>query len=555
MSHFENLANLLFPEPLKTPQAYEEIYPQRHLSEGARVTRFAPSPTGFLHIGGLFAALVAKRTAMHTKDGVFFLRIEDTDKKREIEGGVDIILSGMKDFGVVPDEGVFAQGDQRGDYGPYMQSERNAIYHTFAKMLVEQGMAYPCFCSAEDLDEMRKKQEDRGLPPGYYGSWAKCRNLSFEEQKSRIENGEEYILRFRSPGDAMKKVVFKDVIKGKIEMPQNIQDIVLLKSDWTPTYHFAHAVDDHLMRTTHVVRGDEWISSVPIHIQLFVACGFKVPNYAHIAPIMKEDNGSRRKLSKRKDPEAAVEYYTQLGYPAESVQEYLLTLANSNFEEWRTGHADVSLDDFLFSLKNMSVSGALFDLMKLEDISKTVISRMDAKRVTNEVTAWAKAYDDALYQILTKDLAYTEAVFSIERGGKKPRKDLAKWSETREYLAYFYDALYTPEYALPENVTAEDAVEILIKYKEIYDTNDNHSEWFAKIRDLGESYGYTPKVKEYRKNPENFKGHVGDVAGLIRIAVTSRTNTPDLYAILATLKQQEVEKRLDDAIAAFGKEA
>lgn len=553
MTDFEKLADLLFGDVDKTPQYYEEKYPQRPLAEGARVSRFAPSPTGFLHIGGLFAAMVAKLNAS-TTNGVFFLRIEDTDKKREITDGVSEIIRGLEAFGVTPDEGVMGFEKEKGDYGPYQQSHRREIYRCFAKGLVLKGLAYPCFCSEDDLTALREQQEKEGVNKGYYGKWARCRDLSFEEQEKLIKEGRPYVLRLRSPGNEEHKISFDDLIKGKIEMPENIMDVVLLKTDGIPTYHFAHAVDDHLMRTTHVIRGDEWIASVPLHIQLFKCCGFKVPKYAHIAPIMKEENGGKRKLSKRKDPEAAVTYYSQEGYPKESVIEYLLTLANSNFEDWRKTNKTAPQSAFPFNLKKMSASGALFDLAKLNDVSKNVISVMSAEEVYTLVTDWAKEYNEKLYGLLTRDPEFSTKLFSIDRGTAKPRKDIAKWSEIENYCEYFFDELYTPDYTMPENVSNEEASAILKKYLEAYSHSQDKDGWFDTVKSICEPLGYTPNVKEYKKNPEAYKGHVGDVSSVIRIAVTSRRNTPDLYAIMQLLGEDKVRERIAAAIKACGGE-
>lgn len=553
MNDFEKLANLLFSDIDKTPEYYEQLYPQRPLKEGARVSRFAPSPTGFLHIGGLFAAMVAKLNAS-TTNGVFFLRIEDTDKKREITDGVSEIIKGLEAFGVTPDEGVMGFEKEEGNYGPYQQSHRREIYRCFAKDLVLKGLAYPCFCSEEELNALREKQEAESVNKGYYGKWAHCRNLSYEEQEKLIKEGKPYVLRLRSPGNEEHKISFDDLIKGKIEMPENIMDVVLLKTDGIPTYHFAHAVDDHLMRTTHVIRGDEWIASVPLHIQLFKCCGFKVPKYAHIAPIMKEENGGKRKLSKRKDPEAAVTYYSQEGYPKESVIEYLLTLANSNFEDWRKTNKTAPQSAFPFNLKKMSASGALFDLAKLNDVSKNVISVMSAEEVYNLVTDWAKEYNEKLYALLTRDPEFSTKLFSIDRGTAKPRKDIAKWSEIESYCEYFFDELYTADYTMPENVSNEEAAAILKKYLEVYSHSQDKDGWFDTVKSICEPLGYTPNVKEYKKNPEAYKGHVGDVSSVIRIAVTSRRNTPDLYAIMQLLGEEKVRERIAAAIKACGGE-
>lgn len=553
MNDFEKLANLLFSDIDKTPEYYEQLYPQRPLKEGARVSRFAPSPTGFLHIGGLFAAMVAKLNAS-TTNGVFFLRIEDTDKKREITDGVSEIIKGLEAFGVTPDEGVMGFEKEEGNYGPYQQSHRREIYRCFAKDLVLKGLAYPCFCSEEELNALREKQEAESVNKGYYGKWAHCRNLSYEEQEKLIKEGKPYVLRLRSPGNEEHKISFDDLVKGKIEMPENIMDVVLLKTDGIPTYHFAHAVDDHLMRTTHVIRGDEWIASVPLHIQLFKCCGFKVPKYAHIAPIMKEENGGKRKLSKRKDPEAAVTYYSQEGYPKESVIEYLLTLANSNFEDWRKTNKTAPQSAFPFNLKKMSASGALFDLAKLNDVSKNVISVMSAEEVYNLVTDWAKEYNEKLYALLTRDPEFSTKLFSIDRGTAKPRKDIAKWSEIESYCEYFFDELYTADYTMPENVSNEEAAAILKKYLEVYSHSQDKDGWFDTVKSICEPLGYTPNVKEYKKNPEAYKGHVGDVSSVIRIAVTSRRNTPDLYAIMQLLGEEKVRERIAAAIKACGGE-
>ena len=550
MNDNEKLAELLFPQITKSIEDYEELYPARRLKEGARVTRFAPSPTGYLHIGGLFGALVDVLTAKAT-GGISYLRIEDTDKKREIEDGVSAVINGFKAFGIEFDEGVCGYGEEKGDYGPYTQSKRVEIYHTVAKELVRQGLAYPCFCTAEELSLLREKQEKEGaLMWGYFGKWAKCRGLTYDEIEKNIKDGKPYVLRFRSNGDENKRIFFDDIIRGKIEMPENVIDEVLLKSDGVPTYHFAHVCDDHFMRTTHVIRGEEWISSVPKHIALFKACGFRVPKYAHTPQLMKidEQDGTKRKFSKRKDPEAAVSYFVEQGFPKESLIEYIMTLLNSNFEDWRRANKTADAFSFPFNLKKMSASGCLFDLVKLMDVSKNVISTMKAETIYERLTEWAKNYDEDFYALLTRDKDYAVNILNIDREVPKPRKDIAKWNEVKDYISYFYGELYAPDHTLPQNINRQDAADILEAYLKVVDTDDDKDTWFAKIKALCEPLGFTPNVKEYKKNPEAYKGHVGDVSTVIRIALTSRTNTPDLHAITALLGDAEVKSRLQNTL-------
>ena len=546
MTDCKKIAELIFADVEHNADYYEELYPARNLPEGARVTRFAPSPTGYLHFGGLYAGFASKLTALST-NGVFMLRIEDTDKKREVEDGVTGIVTGLKAFGVTPDEGVDGYDSESGSYGPYTQSIRRPIYRAFAKKLMEEGKAYPCFCTPEDLEDIRNRQENEDIK-GYYGAYAKCRDLNDDEIIEKINAGIPYTVRLRSMGDIQRKITFDDMIKGKIEMSENVNDVVILKTDGIPTYHFAHAVDDHLMHTTHVVRGDEWIASVPLHIELFKTLGFKPVKYAHIAPIMKEENGGKRKLSKRKDPEANVSYYIEKGYPEASVKEYMLTILNSNFEEWRKANKTEDTAKFPFNLKKMSVSGALFDMIKFNDVSKNVISVMTNEQVYDLVVAWAKDYDKELYELFVADSEKAKAILNIDRDNPKPRKDIACWEEVRNYVAFFYNELYTADYTLPENISKEDAVNILTKYKELYSATDSKEEWFQKIKDLCGECGFTPNVKEYKQNPEAFKGHVGDVSTVIRLAITSRTNTPDLYYIMQILGQDEVMRRIDNMI-------
>ena len=546
---YKDLANLIFPDA-KEISYYEEKYPERNLPEGAVVTRFAPSPTGFVHIGGLYQALVARTVAEKT-GGVFLLRVEDTDQKREVENGVTGIVNSLKDFDMAPDEGMISDTEEIGNYGPYKQSLRKEIYQAYAKYLLEQGKAYPCFCTPDDLEEIRNKQEAAKLRTGYYGVWAKCRNLSVEEMAEKVKAGEPYIIRFKSPGREDRKIKHKDVIKGNVDFPENDQDIIIIKSDGLPTYHFAHAVDDHLMHTTHVIRSDEWLSSVPLHLQLFHELGFKAPKYAHISPIMKNDNGGKRKLSKRKDPEAAVSYYKEQGIPTDAVKEYLLNIANSTFENWRRANSDKKIEEFDFQLNKMSVSGALFDMIKLLDIGKTVISKMTAEDVYEKALKWAEEYDNELADLL-KDKEYALKIFGIERGNKKPRKDIAKWSDVKENISYMYDSEFyknTQEYPYqPAISNKEDISKILDLYIEkYYDENDDKQTWFDKIKEVAGKMGYAKEVKEFKANPGMYKAHVGDVSTVLRVALTSRTNTPDMYEIMQVLGKDRIAKRFEVA--------
>ena len=547
--NYKELADLIFPDA-KEIAYYEEKYPERNLPEGAIVSRFAPSPTGFVHIGGLYQALVAIEASRKT-GGVFFLRVEDTDQKREIENGVTDIVNSLKDFDMAPDEGMISDTEEIGKYGPYKQSLRKEIYQAYAKYLLEQGKAYPCFCTPEEDEERRAKQEAAKIRPGYYGVWAKCRNLTVEEMAEKIKNGEHYIIRFKSPGREDRKIKHKDVIKGNVDFPENDQDIVIIKADGLPTYHFAHAVDDHLMRTTHVIRSDEWLSSVPLHLQLFHELGFKAPKYAHISPIMKNDNGNKRKLSKRKDPEAAVSYYKEEGIPVNAVKEYLLNIANSTFENWRRANPDKNMDEFDFQLNKMSVSGALFDMVKLLDIGKTVISKMTAEEVYENALNWAKEYDNELYEML-QDKEYSLKVFGIERGNKKPRKDISKWSDVKNSIIYMYDNKFLNDDVVYEygKISDKNAINKLIKeyVTEYFDINDDKDTWFNKIKDLAEKNGYAREVKEFKANPEKYPGHVGDVSTVIRVSLTGRQNTPDMYEIMEVLGEESVVNRFNKAI-------
>ena len=540
----KELANLIFPD-VKDYTYYEEKYPERNLPEGAEVVRVAPSPTGFIHIGGLFQGIVARTIADKTK-GVFFVRIEDTDQKRKIENGAEEILKAFYDYGLAPDETAGLDGIDLGNYGPYVQSERMEIYKSYAKKLLEEGNAYPCFCTPEDLETIRSNQERAKERTGYYGKWAKCRNMPIDMAAEKIKNGDPYIIRFKSPGNPEKKIKFKDVIKWSIEFPENDLDIIIIKSDGLPTYHFAHLVDDHLMRTTLVTRSDEWVSSVPLHLQLFYVAGFKAPRYAHTAPLLKQDGDSKRKLSKRKDPEAAVSFYTEQGIPKDSVKEYLMNIANSGFELWRKQNKDLPLEDFPFDIKKMGVSGALFDMVKMADVSKNVISKYTAERVYDEAYKWGKVYDEELVEMLdNKD--YALKVLGIERGNQKPRKDIAKWSDVKDIIYYMYPEKYDKitefEY---QKINDKEEIDKIIKtyFEKYFDYNDDKEVWFNKIKDLSEELGYAREVKEFKANPDGYKGHVGDISTVIRVKLTGRCNTPDLYEIMRVLGKDEILRRV-----------
>lgn len=541
---YEKLAELIFPDVKETVQDLEKRFPKRNLKENAQVTRFAPSPTGYMHIGGLYAGLISSKFAKQS-EGVFYLRIEDTDKKRELEGGVSEIINALKVFGINFDEGPFDGGEYL--YAPYKQSERKDIYHICAKELMKKGFAYPCFAAAEDLEEIRKTQEEAKIDIGYYGEYAKSRNLSYEEIKENIEKGKEYVVRLKSPGKPENRIIYHDDVRGEIEMPENFMDIVLLKSDGIPTYHFAHTVDDHFMRTTLVVRGDEWLSSYPIHKQLFEVCGFEKVDYVHIAPIMKMDGSSKRKLSKRKDPEAGVNYYVEQGFPKEAVIEYLFTIANSNYEEWRMANPDKSNDEFKLTLEKMTNSGALFDIVKLTDISKEVISKKSVDECYENIKEWSAVYDKNLNEFaVSNEEMFKETIKLWKFNNGKVRKDIAKWSE----LSVQYDYLYSNfeklaiNYEFDEKYTKDQIKEVILKYLDDFYIGKDANAWFEKMKELGTSLGYCANMKEYKKNKEAYKGSVADVCGILRVAVTGRKNSPDLYTILTILGENEVKTRL-----------
>lgn len=541
----KKMAELLLPDVDKTPEYYENLYPERNLPEGAKVTRLGPSPTGFIHLGNLFGAITDERLA-HLSGGVFFLRIEDTDQKREVEGAVDVVINTLRYFGVEFDEGATSDGEI-GAYGPYRQRQRAEIYQTFAKALIEKGLAYPCFCTEEELTAMREKQTELKENFGYYGKWAVHRNITVDEAKKNIDEGKPFVIRFRAPENTGKTFSVTDAIRGELTMPENEQDVVILKSDGIPTYHFAHVIDDHLMRTTHVVRGEEWLATLPIHVQLFRALGFKTPTYCHTAQLMKIDNGIKRKLSKRKDPELSLDYYKSEGYLTGAVWEYLMTVLNSNYEQWRMDNPEKDIKEFPFTAKKMGISGSLFDIDKLNDVSKNYLATLDAETVYEYITAWARECDEEYYNLLTRDKEFSLGMIAIGRGGEKPRKDISHWKQSKDFYSFFFDELFKIEDSFPENVSEEDRKTILQKYMETYDHNDDQSTWFSKVRALGEELGYAPQPKLYKKNPEMYKGHVGDVSGVIRVAITGRTNSPDIWCVQQVLGEKRSMERIRGA--------
>ena len=544
----KDLADLIFPNITKTIEDYEKMYPKRDLPDGAVVTRFAPSPTGFVHMGSLLAAFIERKAAKDT-NGVFYLRIEDTDQERKVENGIVGITTDLKNFGIDIDEGAISETEEKGLYGPYIQSDRKEIYHAFIKHFIENDMAYPCFCSKEELEDIRNAQEKRKDRIGYYGRYAKCRKIPVSDAYEKIKNGEKYIIRLKSKGDFERKIKVKDAVKGIVSFPENDMDIVIMKQDGLPTYHFAHLVDDYLMRTTHVIRGDEWLSSVPVHVQLFEMLGVKAPTYAHISPIMKEENGIKRKLSKRKDPEAAMSYYHEKGIPTDAVKLYLMTLANTNFEQWWDANKDKTIDDFEFSFNKISKSGGLFDVEKLMNISRNYLSRIKAIEFYDMLVKYAKEYDNEFYELITKYKDFTIGLLNIEREQKKPRKDYAAFSDVKSLVWYMYDELFDKHDKNYEftNITDKDEIINIMKtyVEKYYDENDDQSTWFEKIKDLSEEFGYAREVKEYKENPDSYKGHVGDVSMVIRVALTTKSMTPNLYDIMKLFGKEKIIKRIE----------
>ena len=544
---YKKLAEMLFPDIKTTVSYYEdEVFPKRNLKEGSCVTRLGPSPTGFIHLGNLYGAFVDERLA-HQSEGVFMLRIEDTDEKRKVEGAVETIITSLKFFGLNFDEGALIDGE-KGNYGPYYQSNRVEIYKCFAKHLVEMGRAYPCFCSEEELEETRKQQEAETVNTGYYGKWAKDRNITIEEVQAHLDKGDNFVMRFRSNGTMEGTFKITDAIRGELEIHENYQDVVILKTNGIPTYHFAHVVDDHLMRVTHVVRGEEWLSTLPIHYELFKTLGWETPVYSHTAHLMKMDNGSKRKLSKRKDPELGLGYYMDLGYHPAAVREYLLTILNSNYEEWRINNPDVDAEKFEFSLNKMSNSGALFDLDKLNNICKDVLLKITVEEIYEFLVNWAKNHKADIVNLLTENKESVIKLLSVGRSGDKPRKDLMYCEQIFNFIKYFFDEHFVIEDKYPENINEEDAKTILKSYLATYNHSDDQSQWFDKIRVIAEENGYAAKPKDYKKNPDLYKGHVGDVSSVIRIAVIGRATSPDIWEIQQIMGENKVRERVQRSI-------
>ena len=543
---YQALAQLLFPNVTETCEEVEARFPGRNLPEGAVVSRMAPSPTGFVHLGNLVQGTISERLA-HQSGGVLFLRVEDTDAKREVPGAVEVLIDTLKHYGIQFDEGATHEGDA-GNYGPYRQRQRAAIYHVFAKKLVSEGKAYPCFCTEEELTAMREQQETAKVNFGYYGQYAIWRDRSLEDVQAQLAAGNPWVLRFRSTGNIENQFKFDDVVKGKLTITENDIDHVLLKSDGIPTYHFAHAVDDHLMHTTHVVRGDEWMATLPFHIQLFQALGFKLPKYVHIGPLMKMDGTSKRKLSKRKDPELALTYYKAEGFPIAAVREYIMTILNSNFEDWRRANPDTDLDEFKFSPKKLNPAGSLFDYAKLVDVSKNVISRMDAETVYTLLTEWAQEFDADFGAKLANDPEFATKILAIGRGGKKPRKDLAVWKDAKEYMGFFYDE-YLTEPVFDEKFDKATVKAALEKFVAVYDYNDDSAVWFDKVKAITEELGFTTDMKAYKADPAAFPGTVADISTFIRQAVTGKTNAPDLHTVMQILGKDRSLARVNAVIS------
>ena len=538
----KDLADFMYKDVTKTVYDYDNIYKKRNTS--GIVTRFAPSPTGFVHMGSLLTAFIAKKVTVDT-NGIFYLRIEDTDNKRLVDNGINGIISDLKKYDISIDEGVISENEEVGEYGPYIQSKRIDIYNTYIKYLIENDYAYPCFCTSEELDNIRSGQEDRKEKVGYYGKYAKCRDLSIEEVMKRIKNGERYVIRIKSRGQEGRKIVLNDLVRGKIEFQENDIDHIIVKSNGIPVYHFAHVIDDHLMRTTHVLRGEEWLSSVPLHIELFKMLNFEIPKYAHLGLVMKiDENGVRRKLSKRLDPEASLSYYHTKGIPVEAVKLYLLTIANSNFEEWYNCNKDKSVNSFKLDFKRVSESGTLFDMEKLMNISKNYLSRLSCDEVYEGLKAYTKEYDYSFYLELTKNPEYSKRVLNIERERKNPRKDYSSYSEIFGYVNYMYSKYFDYTYKEVDGLVKFN-YELLRDYIVKYFDITSEEEWYNKVKEVSSIYNYSVNVKDYKLEPDKYNGHIGNVCEMIRVIVTGRTVSPSLYEILRVLGKEEVIKRFN----------
>lgn len=547
MANYQDLANLIFPNINTTVEDLEKKYPKRNLKPEAMVTRFAPSPTGFLHTGSLFTSFVSAYFA-HQSEGVFYIRLEDTDTKREIAGSGESLIEQLKVFNVIPDEGYLSDFLEKGIYGPYKQSQRSEIYNTCIKYLISIGRAYPCFCTQEELAALRQEQEANKEIPGYYGKYAKYRDYPIDKAIEKINSNVPYIIRFKSNGDHNNKIVFHDEIKGDLELTENDQDIVILKSDGLPTYHFAHLVDDHFMRTTHITRGEEWLSSLPIHLELFDTMNFERPKYAHLPVIMKVDNGNRRKLSKRKDEEAAVSFFLEQGYPKYGFIEYLLTIANSNYEAWREQNLDKDFHEFVLSFNKMSLDGALFDIAKVANISKERMAYKKAEDLCLEVKEWAKEYDKQFYNRIIQNEEFFISILNIERNKEKPRKDYAKYSDIYPIISFFYDDVYDSidktNLDWNPSINKSDIKEVLGDYMNSMNLDLSEDEWFASIKELAVRHNFADNVKVWKANKEAYKGHVGDVSEFIRIALSGRKNSPNLYYVLKILGKSKSQKRI-----------
>lgn len=548
----KELADIIFPDVKETIEDLEKRYPLRNLPEGAEVTRFAPSPTGFLHTGSLFTSLICRKVATQT-NGVFYVRLEDTDTKREIQGSGEQLLSQLKIFNIVPDEGYLGNSE-KGNYGPYVQSKRADIYRVAIKYLLENGRAYPCFCSPEELSEIRKEQEKTKQNPGYYGEYARCRFLDNDERAKRIKEGKPFVIRFKSNGSYLNKIPVHDLVHGDFEIAQNDQDIVIYKSDGLPTYHFAHCVDDHFMRTTTVIRGEEWISSLPIHVELFDAMGWKAPNYAHLPVIMKlDEKGNKRKLSKRLDSEAAVSYFLEDGYPPEALTMYLMTIANSNFEEWILNNKFEGMDQFTFSFDKMNHEGALFDIGKVNFFAREILVKLNKEQIYERALAYSREYNPALYALIERDPELFKDIMNIEREKENPRKDYEKFGNLMEIIGFFYQDLYDQIISNPlpfnEKLDKNTIIEVLEALRDNLSYDSDEQNWFANMKEIGMSHGFAGNNKEFKANPEAFKGTIGDVAEILRITLTGRKNSPNLYYVMQILKKDECDRRINKVIS------